>query len=67
MSVTILGPQQLLIGANTTAELPTVLKRLGVSRPLIVSDPFMADSPLMERVTGPLGEAGISVTIFKFF
>ena len=64
MSVTILGPQQLLIGANTTAELPTVLKRLGVSRPLIVSDPFMADSPLMERVTGPLGEAGISVTIF---
>ena len=30
MSVTILGPQQLLIGANTTAELPTVLKRLGV-------------------------------------
>jgi alcohol dehydrogenase class IV len=65
MAVTILGPQQLIIGGETTAQLPTVLARLGVSKPLIVTDPFMADSPLLTRVTGPLDEAGLRYTLFK--
>ncbi len=65
MSVTILGPQQLLIGAETVSELPLVLERLGVSKPLIVTDPFMATSPLLGRVTEPLEAADINVAIFK--
>ena len=65
MSVTILGPQQLLIGADTVAQLPQVLERLGVHKPLIVTDPFMADSPLLDRITKPLTAKGMVVTVFK--
>lgn len=63
--MTILGPQQLLIGADTVAQLPQVLERLGVHKPLIVTDPFMADSPLLDRITKPLTTKGMAVTVFK--
>ena len=65
MLATILGPQQLLIGGEATEQLTTVMVRLGVSRPLIVTDPFMAGSPLLARVTAPLDQAGLAHTLFK--
>lgn len=64
MSVTILGPQQLLIGADTLAQITDVMRRLRVTRPLIVTDPFLADNLLMHRLTAPLKKAGIEFTIF---
>jgi alcohol dehydrogenase class IV len=62
---TILTPRLVLIGGGSTAEIANVLRRVGIERPLIVTDPFMAKSELLARLTGPLGAAGIPFEIFS--
>ncbi len=42
-----------------------MLARLGLSRPLIVTDPFMVSSGLLERLTLPLRDAGIAFDVFS--
>ena len=62
---TILTPRLVLIGGGSTAEIANVLRRVGIERPLIVTDPFMAKSELLARVTGPLAAAGVPFEIFS--
>ena len=42
-----------------------MLSKFGLSRPLIVTDPFMVRSGLLDRCTGPLTEAGITADVFS--
>jgi alcohol dehydrogenase class IV len=64
MIATISLPRLLSIGGGALAQLPESLARTGISRPLIVTDPFMRDSGVLERVTGLLKEAGLAWQAF---
>jgi alcohol dehydrogenase class IV len=59
------APRIIEIGGGTVAKAAALLARLGLSRPLIVTDPFMVSSKLIERLTGPLTEAGVKFDIFS--
>ena len=65
MSATIFGPRIMLIGGGAIGRTPEVLGKLGVTRPLIVSDPFMVSSGMIAALTGPLEEAGIRHGVFS--
>jgi alcohol dehydrogenase class IV len=64
MTATIVQPSYMLIGGGTAARVAEVLERLGVRRPLVVTDAFLRDSGLLARVTGPLETAGIPHGVF---
>ena len=57
-------PQDLLIGGGTSNDLPDHVARLGIERPLVVSDRFLLEKgpagPLVER----LRDAGLAVAVF---
>jgi alcohol dehydrogenase class IV len=57
-------PQDLLIGGGTSDDLPDHVARVGIERPLVVSDRFLLDEgpagPLVER----LSAAGLAVEVF---
>ena len=61
----ILAPRLTLIGGGSVAELPAVLRRLGLARPLIVTDPFMVSSGLLRRCLDPLAAAAIAADVFS--
>ncbi len=64
MTATILLPRQLRVGAGAALELVSTLAQSGLSRPLLVTDPFMAECGYLERVAAPLREAGLVVAVF---
>lgn len=64
MTATIVQPSYMLIGGGTVGRVAEVLERLGVRRPLVVTDAFLRDSGLLARVTGPLEAAGIPHGVF---
>jgi len=64
MIATITMPRLLYVGGGAIAEVTTVLTRLAVRRPLIVSDPFLARSPLLATVTDRLDAADIPWQLF---
>ena len=59
------APRVIEIGGGAVARAPGLLARFGLSRPLIVSDPFMVSSGLIARLTGPLDAAGIVWGLFS--
>jgi alcohol dehydrogenase class IV len=59
MVATVVLPRLMSIGGGALNELPAVLGRAGIARPLVVSDPFMRSSGLLDRLTGLLDKAGI--------
>src|SRR3546814_9490533 len=65
MSAMIFGPRIMLIGGGAIGRAPELLGKLGIERPLIVSDPFMVSSGLIAALTSPLDEAGISYGVFS--
>lgn len=60
----LVAPRLMLIGPGSLARLPEMLARLGLSRPLVVSDPFLAGSGLLERALAPLRAAGLAPGLF---
>ncbi|MFN7633741.1 MAG: iron-containing alcohol dehydrogenase, partial [Acetobacteraceae bacterium] len=60
----LVAPRLMLIGPGSLARLPEMLARLGLSRPLVVSDPFLAESGLLERALAPLRAAGLAPGLF---
>ncbi len=65
MNFAMLSPRILLVGGGVVAETAAVLKRLGLSRPLVVTDPFMVVSGLVQRCLQPLAAAGIAAPVFS--
>lgn len=64
MIATITMPRLLYIGGGAVAEVTTALARLGATRPLIVTDPFMVSSGTLAKVTDRLDRAGIAWQVF---
>lgn len=65
MNFSLVAPRLLLAGGGVVAETASVLARLGLSRPLVVTDPFMVSSGLVQRCLGPLEAAGITARVFS--
>jgi alcohol dehydrogenase class IV len=64
MIVNLVGPRLMAMGGGAVAELPAVLGKLGLTRPLIVTDPMMVSLGLLDRALAPLRAAGIAVSVF---
>lgn len=64
MVATITTPRILIIGGGAVREIAAVLAKLGCSKPLLVTDPFMRDSGKASQVTDILDSAGIAWSLF---
>src|SRR5690625_4267265 len=64
MSANIVQPRQMLIGAGASRELVPVLQKMGLKRPLIVTDTFMVECGNIARLTEPLDQAGMAYEVF---
>ena len=65
MLLNIVSPRSILVGAGTVARLAEVLAAHGLSRPLVVTDPWMVSSGTVEKALAPLRAAGIAVAVFS--
>jgi alcohol dehydrogenase class IV len=65
MAALITTPRLMAVGAGALAELPGLMARLGLSRPLIVTDPYIAGSGILDRATGLLDGARIAWAVFS--
>src|SRR5215210_7288923 len=65
MAALITAPRLMQIGGGALAELPSIMARLGLARPLIVTDPYIAGSGILDRATALLDEAQIPWAVFK--
>ncbi|NQX88791.1 MAG: iron-containing alcohol dehydrogenase [Halioglobus sp.] len=61
---TINLPRILRVGAGASAELADTLRTLGLSKPFLVTDPFMRQCGYAERVQELLAVAGMAVGLF---
>jgi len=61
----IAAPRMMLVGGGTVAQVADVLKKFSLTRPLVVSDPFMVSSGMINRVLGPLKAAGLNPGVFS--
>ncbi len=58
-------PTIIRFGAGATEELLPHLKQMGYSKPLIVTDPVVAELPFFDLITYRLEHGGLSVEVFK--
>src|SRR5690348_12821848 len=65
MVATITTPRLMAVGGGALAELPGILAKLGLGKPLIVTDPFLVSSGHLDRATDRLGRAGIPWQVFS--
>ncbi|WP_159995403.1 iron-containing alcohol dehydrogenase [Roseomonas sp. 18066] len=65
MAISLVAPRKILIGGGTLQQLPTLLRELGLARPLVVTDPWIVSSGMIDRVLAPLAEAGIGARVFS--
>jgi len=61
----ITAPRLMSIGGGALGELPALLARLGLKRPLIVTDPYIARCGILDRATGLLDKAQIAWSVFS--
>jgi alcohol dehydrogenase class IV len=59
------SPRLLLVQAGAVRQIAEILGKFGLSRPLVVSDPFMVSSGHVQHCLEPLAAAGIVVTVFS--
>jgi len=57
-------PRLMAVGGGALAELPGMLRRLGLSRPLLVTDPYIASCGILDRATELLGDAEVPWSVF---
>ncbi|HEY1931662.1 MAG TPA: iron-containing alcohol dehydrogenase [Acetobacteraceae bacterium] len=65
VNATIASPRMLLVGGGTVKQIADVLGKFGLSRPLVVSDPIMVSTGLIQRALEPLVAAGMAPTVFS--
>ena len=65
MSAAIVSPRLMLVGGGAVSELPGVLAKFGLTRPLVVTDPYMVSSGLVRRCLDRLEAAGLDVAVFS--
>jgi alcohol dehydrogenase class IV len=59
------SPRLLLVSAGAVRQIADVLAKFGLSRPLVVTDPFMVSSGHVRNVLDPLVAAGLAVSVFS--
>ncbi len=59
------SPRLLLVSGGGVRDVADVLAKFGLSRPLVVTDPFMVSSGLLSRCLDPLAAAGLAVSVFS--
>jgi alcohol dehydrogenase class IV len=64
MLVSLLAPRLILSGGGAVSKVAELLAQFGLSRPLVVTDPWMASSGTVDRCLAPLREAGITPGVF---
>jgi alcohol dehydrogenase class IV len=64
MPVNVVYPRIVSIGAGAVGELGAILRQLGLSRPLIVSDAFLRGQGLVGRVADALRAQGVEAGVF---
>jgi alcohol dehydrogenase class IV len=65
MAALITAPRLMAIGGGALAELPGLLGRLGLARPLIVTDPYIAACGILEQATALLDGAKVPWSVFS--
>jgi alcohol dehydrogenase class IV len=65
MAATITTPRLMAIGGGALAELPGLLGRLGLARPLVVTDPYIAGCGILDQATALLDGAKIPWSVFS--
>src|SRR5579872_3641224 len=65
VNANIVAPRLLLIAGGGVRQIADVLAKFELSRPLVVTDPFMVSSGHVRRCLDPLAAAGIAVSIFS--
>ena len=65
VNANIASPRLLLVAGGAVKQIADVLAKFGLSRPLIVTDPFMVKSGLVHRCIEPLADAGIAAGVFS--
>ena len=58
-------PRLLAVGGGALAELPAMLRRLGLDRPLVVTDPYIASCGILDQATALLEGAQIRWSVFS--
>jgi len=64
MTLQVAFPRLLLIGGGASQELAAVMAELGLSRPFLVTDPYLWSSGKAEALLGSLSAAGRSARVF---
>ncbi|MEH6582736.1 MAG: iron-containing alcohol dehydrogenase [Halioglobus sp.] len=64
MSANINLPRILRVGAGASQDLVATLSELGVSRPLLITDPFMAQQACCSRICDQLAAAEVAFGLF---
>ena len=59
------SPRLLLVSAGAVRQIAVVMAKFGLSRPLVVTDPFMVSSGHVRNCLDPLLEAGLAVSVFS--
>lgn len=63
--ITVAMPQLLKFGGRCSLSLPAVLRELGLSRPLVITDAFIAGSGLLAPIQSALEEAKLPAALFS--
>lgn len=65
MIASLVSPRIMVVGGGAVAQTADLLAKLGLSRPLVVTDPFMVSSGLVRRCLDPLAAAGVIADVFS--
>ena len=65
MIASLVSPRMMRVGGGAVAQLAEVLAAFGLSRPLVVTDPYMVSSGLVRRCLDPLEAAGLHPVVFS--
>src|ERR1700684_2904577 len=63
-AINFASPRLLLVSAGAVRQIADVLAKFGLSRPLVVTDPFMVGSGHVRNVLEPLVEDGVAVSVY---
>lgn len=58
-------PTAVRVGAGRISELPEACKSLGIARPLLVTDPGLADLPMISQAVDRCMEEGLACSVFS--
>jgi alcohol dehydrogenase class IV len=65
VTANIASPRMLLVAGGAVKQIVEVLAKFGLSRPLVVTDPFMVKSGMVRHCLDPLEAAGIVFGVFS--